>query len=317
MKITVLVPTYRRSQDLERCLIALQQQVRPVDEVLLTVRDTDSETWAFLASFRAEGLPLRTVTVTVPGVVAAMNLGFEASQGDIVAVTDDDAAPHPDWLKRIEAYFLADEMIGGVGGRDWVHQGETVETGSREVVGRIQWFGRLVSNHHLGVGASQEVDVLKGVNMSFRRAAIAELRCDERLKGTGAQVHFEVTFCLSVKERGWKLIYDPAIAVDHYVAQRFDEDGRESFSALAAVNIAHNETLVLLDHFSPIRRFVYLAWAVLVGTRMTPGFVQLLRLLPAEGSLAAQKYQACMQGRWQGWQTWNGARRNQLRRVYP
>jgi GT2 family glycosyltransferase len=317
MKITVLIPTYRRAQDLCRCLISLQQQTRLVDEVLLVVRNTDSETWTFLASFHAGNLPLRTVTVELPGVVAAMNLGFETAQGDIIAVTDDDAAPHPDWLERIEAHFLANDAIGGVGGRDWVYQGKTVETGSREVVGRIQWFGRLISNHHMGIGEPREVDVLKGVNMSFRRAAIAELRCDDRLKGTGAQVHFEVTFCLSVKERGWKLIYDPAIAVDHYVAQRFDEDGRENFSALAAVNIAHNETLVLLDHFSPIRRFVYLAWAVLVGTRMTPGFVQLLRLLPTEGSLAAQKYQACMQGRWQGWQTWNEARRNQLRRAYP
>jgi len=316
MKITVLVPTYRRAQDLRRCLTALQQQTRPVDEVLLVVRDTDSETWTFLASFPAGALPLRPVMVTVPGVVAAMNLGFETAQGDIIAVTDDDAAPHPDWLERIEAHFLANDTIGGVGGRDWVYQGEIVETGSRKVVGRIQWFGRLISNHHMGVGDSREVDVLKGVNMSFRRIAIAGLRCDDRLNGTGAQIHFEVTFCLSVKERGWQLIYDPAIAVDHYPAQRFDEDGREHFSAIAAANTAHNETLVLLDHFSPLRQAVYLVWAILVGTRLAPGFVQLLRFLPREGNLAVQKYQACMQGRWQGWQTWSKTRRNYLRKAY-
>lgn len=162
MKITVLIPTYRRTQDLCRCLSALQQQTRPVDEVLVVVRDTDSETWAFLASFHAGTLPLCTATVTVPGVVAAMNLGFETAQGDIIAVTDDDAAPHSDWLERIEAYFLADDRIGGVGGRDWVHQNGTVETDSRKVVGRIQWFGRLISNHHLG------------------RDAIADLQFDAR-----------------------------------------------------------------------------------------------------------------------------------------
>lgn len=317
MRITVLVPTYRRPKDLERCLVALQYQIRPADEILLVVRNTDDETHAFLKAFSFGTLPLRKVTVTVPGVVAAMNAGFGAAHGEIIAVTDDDAAPHPDWLKRIEAHFQANDQIGGVGGRDYVYLGTQLLDGAEPVVGKLQKFGRMVGNHHLGSGTTREVDLLKGVNMSFRKQAVSGLWCDVRLKGTGAQVHFEAALSLSVKQRGWKLIYDPAIAVDHYPAQRFDEDGRERFSAIAAVNTAHNETLVLLDYFSPMRRFVYLIWAVLVGTRLTPGFVQLLRFLPVEGTLAAQKYQACMQGRWQGWQTWNETRRNELRKAYP
>ena len=45
MKITVLIPTYRRPKDLGRCLEALQKQTRPADEVLVVVRNTDAETW--------------------------------------------------------------------------------------------------------------------------------------------------------------------------------------------------------------------------------------------------------------------------------
>jgi len=37
MTITVLIPTYRRPQDLARCLEALQKQTRLADEVLLVV----------------------------------------------------------------------------------------------------------------------------------------------------------------------------------------------------------------------------------------------------------------------------------------
>ena len=309
MKLTVLIPTYRRPTDLARCLEALHHQDRGADEILLVVRDTDQETWVFLESRQPEPLPLRIVTVTAPGVVAALNLGLEAAQGEIVSITDDDAAPHPDWLARIETHFLADDRLGGLGGRDYIYlngirQDQLPQPGSSPTVGRLQWFGRIVGNHHIGQGSARPVDILKGVNMSFRRAALANLRCEERLKGTGAQVHFEVALSLAVQRRGWKLLYDPAVAVDHFLSQRFDEDQRHTFNALACRNIAHNETFILLSHFSPLQRIVYILWALLVGVRGTPGLIQVLRFLPSEPGSILQRWFASLQGRWQGWQTW-------------
>jgi len=309
MKLTVLVPTYRRPDDLARCLLALQRQVRPADEILVTVRDIDTETWAFFSSFDTGSLPLKILTITVPGVVAAINAGFETAIGDIISVTDDDAVPHLDWLQRIEAHFQSEPRLGGLGGRDWMYmngrlQDATLHPGASDAIGKVNWFGRMVGNHHIGEGGSREVDILKGVNMSFRRSSLADLRCDERMKGTGAQVHFEVALSLSVKRRGWKLIYDPTVAVDHYPAQRFDEDQRHAFNAIAWSNKAHNETVGLLDHLSFPQKIIYLVWAFLVGTRDTFGIVQLLRFLPEDGKLSLLKWQASIQGRWQGWQTW-------------
>jgi cellulose synthase/poly-beta-1,6-N-acetylglucosamine synthase-like glycosyltransferase len=304
MKITVVIPTYCRSKDLEHCLEALKKQTRPADEVLLVVRDTDAETQTFLEAYNADLLPLRTAIVTVPGLVAALNRGLEAARGDILAITDDDAIPHPDWLEHLETQFLGDDRVGGVGGRDWVYHGTQLVEGSREVVGKVQWFGRMIGNHHLGIGAAREVDILKGVNMSFRRTAIATLRFEERLRGTGAQVHNEVAFCLALKKAGWKLIYDPAIAVDHYPAERFDEDRRNRFNSIALSNAVHNQTLALLNYLPPVRRTAFLLWAILVGTREAMGCLQWLRFLPSQGGLATQKLFASLRGRWQGCQTW-------------
>ncbi|MGF1934445.1 MAG: glycosyltransferase family 2 protein [Nostoc sp. ChiQUE02] len=301
MRNTVLIPTYRRPQDLSRCLLALQEQTKPVDQVIVVVRDTDAETWEFLAQFKADNLPLHTVKVTQPGVVAALNAGLAAVEGDIVSVTDDDAAPHADWLERIAAHFSFDSCIGGLGGRDWVHHGSKLEDESRLLVGRLQWFGRVIGNHHLGVGEPREVDILKGVNMSFRTQAIGQLRFDERMRGTGAQVHFEMAFTLALKRAGWKIIYDPNVAVDHYPAQRFDEDQRNNFNEIAFINLVHNETLVLLEHLSPLRRIVFLFWAVFVGTCDSLGLVQWLRFLPSQGQLAGKKLLASWRGRWQGY----------------
>lgn len=287
-----------------RCLRALQAQTKPVDQLIITVRDTDQQTWEFLEKFHSHHLPLQIVTVTKPGVVAALNAGLAAVNGDIVSITDDDAAPYPDWLEKIAAHFQSDGCIGAVGGRDWIHQSNKIEDGTCQVVGRVQWFGRVIGNHHLGVGKPREVDVLKGVNMSFRTQAIEKLKFDERMRGTGAQVHFEMAFTLTLKSAGWKIIYDPSVAVAHYPAQRFDEDQRASFNEIAFTNLVHNETLVLLEHLPLLRRIVFLIWAILIGTKDSFGIIQWLRFIPTQGILANQKLQASLQGRWEGWQTY-------------
>lgn len=305
MNISVLIPTYRRCKDLIRCLDALKQQTRPADEVLIVVRDADVETWEALTYYAAAPLPLKTITVTVPGQVAALNLGLKTATGDIISITDDDAAPFPHWLERIEYHFANDARVGGVGGRDWLYIGGTdLEEGSSAVVGRVQWFGRVVGRHNLGVGDPREVDVLKGANMSYRKEAIAHLRFNPQLLGSGAQVHNDLAFSLAVKRSGWTLIYDPTVEINHYQAKRFDEDQREQFNDVAFFNAVHNETVALLDFLPLHRQVIFLAWAFLVGTRKAFGFVQWCRFVPQEGPVAGQKWWASIRGRWAGLKTW-------------
>lgn len=312
MSITVVVPTYRRPQDLILCLEALKKQVRPADEVIVVVRDIDTETWEFLKTYNSYPLPLNTVKVNIPGQVAALNAGLEQASGDIISFTDDDAVPHSEWLTRIEAHFLSDSCIGGVGGRDWLYIGNKLIEGERQVVGKVQWFGRTIGEHHRGVGKPREVEILKGANMSYRRTAIGDLRFDCRLLGSGAEVHNDLAFALNIKKAGWKLIYDPLVEINHYQGERFDEDLRGQFNETAWLNEVHNDTLVLLEYLPPIRKVVYLVWTILIGTRKGFGLLQWLRFLPKEGKLAGKKWLVSMQGRWQGFLTWREGIENSL-----
>ncbi|VWC87745.1 glycosyl transferase family protein [Burkholderia lata] len=277
MKISVLVPTYRRPADLARCLLALQRQHRLPDEVIVVARPEDDATHERLADPAVGGaLPLRVVAVDVTGQVAALNKGLDSANGDIVAITDDDAAPHPDWLARIEAAFLSDPRVGAVGGRDWVHEKGRLLDESRELVGQLTLSGKIIGNHHLGVGGAREVDTLKGANMSYRRAAIGALRFDTRLRGAGAQAHNDTAFSMEVQRAGWKLLYDPAIAVDHFPAERFDDDRRDAASLNAISNGAYNLQLTLREHLPPLRREIAWWWWALIGTRVYPGFAHVL-----------------------------------------
>ncbi|MGF6599734.1 glycosyltransferase involved in cell wall biosynthesis [Paraburkholderia sp. GAS448] len=287
MKVSVLVPTFRRPADLARCMSALQRQQRAPDEVVVVVRPDDEATLACLHDPAVKGaLLLRIALVEVPGQVAALNRGLDVATGDVIAITDDDAAPRPDWAQRIASAFQADPRLGALGGRDWVHQRGRVLDGARPLVGKVRPSGRIIGNHHLGVGGAREVDLLKGANMSYRREAVRTIRFDNRLRGAGAQVHNDMAFSMSVKNAGWKLVYDPQVAVDHFPAERFDDDRRDAQTMQAVRNAAYNLHLILRDALPPVRREAAWWWYTLVGTRVYPGMAHALLALASRHSSA-------------------------------
>lgn len=262
--VAVVVPTYRRAALLERCLDGLASQRRPPEEIVVVRRREDDETARVLAT-RPE---VRAAVVTEPGTVAAMVAGVRATTAHVVAFTDDDAVPREDWLELLLAHF-ADSSVGGVGGRDVV-DGNGVPAEPARRVGEITAVGKLVGNHHVGAGAVREVEVLKGVNMAFRREALA---LPAGLRGDQTQPHFEVAASLWAVEAGWRLLYDPSIVVDHGRGPRFDAHDRDRPAASATRDTAYNLVASLLAARPQLawRRSLY---GLLVGDRTIPGLVR-------------------------------------------
>jgi cellulose synthase/poly-beta-1,6-N-acetylglucosamine synthase-like glycosyltransferase len=266
-EVTVVVPTYRRPDLLVKCLAGLQAQNCNPSTVIVVKREGDELTERCLSGT----LPLNPFVVSVEqsGQMAAMAGGLAASRTPLVAFTDDDAVPRPDWIERLIEPF-SNEEIGAVGGRDVVMADDLDNTkypASQELVGVVTPWGRLIGNHHIGVGPARYVDVLKGVNCMYRRIAIA---IPSNLRGSGAQVHNEVAIGLRAKSNGWKLLYDSEIIVDHYPGERFDVDSRSGPAKVATYDAAYNLTLSIgSEGFTPaLRRVVY---GLLVGDRALPG----------------------------------------------
>jgi glycosyltransferase involved in cell wall biosynthesis len=286
VRVSVVVPTYKRPESLACCLDALDRQERPADETIVVVRGEDLDSQAVV---RARGERVRLVEIHRPGVVAAMNAGIDASSGDVVALTDDDAAPHADWLARMVATYEGDRTVAAVGGRDQLYiAGERWSGGSACVVGTISRLGVITGNHHMGVGPARDVDVLKGVNLSVRGDLLREARIDERLRGVGTEHHWELALCLSLRARGLRVVYDPDIAVDHHPQPRID-DSRQ-FSPAESRDAAYNKTLAVLEYLPRSHRPLYLAWAFAVGTSAEPGLAQLLRALATRGAGAFSRF---------------------------
>jgi cellulose synthase/poly-beta-1,6-N-acetylglucosamine synthase-like glycosyltransferase len=305
--VTAIVPTYQRPERLGACLDGLRSQSRRADEVLVVVHDSDERTADLVGQFSRSWPELRRVRVERHGLVAALNCGLAAARGQIVAFTDDDAVPAVDWLDRIVATFEQDAAIAAVGGRDVIIEHgrvlDTPNTSEDPVVGHLQWFGRMLGNHHIGAGAPRDVDVLKGANMSFRRSAVARLGFDERLQGQGVQMHSELSICLPLRRMGLRVVYDPEIAVRHFPSPRMYGDQRGDLDSEAIFAAAHNEALQILDNLGAVRRLVYAAWGITIGKTDTPGLAVLGRDLLTRKPAAWSRFTAGQRGQAAAWKT--------------
>ena len=262
--VSVVVPTHFRADHLERCLDALDAQKEPPAEVIV-VRGPDDHEAARLLAERAG--PVIELVVEDPRVVGRLHAGAARAASPVVAFTDDDAAPQPDWIRRLVDHFT-DASIGAVGGRDVQPDARAPDAAE---VGRIKLGGRVVGHHSDGVGAARDVEHLRGVNMAYRRNL---LRFPVGLRGPGAQGFNELTMCLSVLEAGRRVVYDPELLVDHHLAPRFEHgDGDRAHGATAKrVDDAFNQSYTLLS-LRP-HRALRMLYVTLIGDRSTGGFAR-------------------------------------------
>jgi len=310
VKVTVAIPSYRRPEDLRRALEALTKQDRLADEVVIVARCDDGPTQDAARAFLSS-LPLKLEFVERPGMVEAVNRALDTATGDLIALTDDDAVPHGDWVGTIAKTFENEPDLAGLGGKDCILRNDgTWDEGAAPIVGAVRWYGRVFGYHHHGIGPMRDVDCLKGVNMAFRRTALGKLRIDDRLRGTGAQCHCDLKLCLELRAQGKRLAYDPSILVDHIPAPRYDEDQRGTFNAHAYENDIHNLTLALLEYLQPAGRMVLIPYALLIGGwNGYTGLLKGLILSPRIGvGRALQRTAASTRGVCAGLKTWRAGR---------
>lgn len=111
--VSVIVPHYRDVAALDRCLKALAVQTwpHPFEIVVADNNSPEGEAWVRDAiAGRA-----KLVVVTEKGAGPARNGGVAVSTGEILAFTDCDCVPEPQWLAEgLDALQSADFVGGGV-----------------------------------------------------------------------------------------------------------------------------------------------------------------------------------------------------------
>jgi glucosyl-dolichyl phosphate glucuronosyltransferase len=106
--ISVIVATRDRASLLKCTLEALCGQISPGCPVEILVADnasTDETRQVVQAAARESSIPVRYLTESRPGKSHALNTAVSHARGDLLAFTDDDVLPSPNWLAAYTRAF--------------------------------------------------------------------------------------------------------------------------------------------------------------------------------------------------------------------
>lgn len=300
MKITVLIPTWKRASLLKLALESIEKQSRKADEVVVVYQSVDKEAIEVIQSFKTR-LPLQDVLVKEPGVIYAENAGLSVIREGIVAFLDDDAEAPKDWLKIIDEHFFKDPNVGGVGGPDFIVRHHDPNYRKMvNVVGKILYYGKILGNHHHLTEKVMEVEVLKGVNMAFRRDLLELLDVNLQSKhNEGNGSHWELDLCFHVRSHGAKLIFDPSLDVQHH------SDHSHFIHDINLRNNSRNLTYVLLKNISGPQRFVVLFYLIIIGNSQVFGILKYCQSFLKQGpKVATLDYINSLKGFFMGLKLW-------------
>jgi GT2 family glycosyltransferase len=116
--ISVIIPTYSRSDLIGSCLDGLDRQSLSPLEVIVVDQSPDSLTRKAIEGRPQGPAPVRYLHSDRVGVSLARNIGVRTSRGSILAFTEDDAVPDSSWLESLAAALARTEPPAGlVGGR--------------------------------------------------------------------------------------------------------------------------------------------------------------------------------------------------------
>lgn len=223
MDVTVIVCTYNRAASLRDTLEALREQQVPPTlawEVVVVDNNSHDETGAVVREFAARGpMPVKYVFESRQGVSAARNAGIDHATGDIIAFTDDDVLPGPDWVAAILP-LLREHSADILGGRvlpRWPRPAPPWLSGSRTLLHALALMDHGTVERITPATRHPRVWTC---NVAIRREAIARVGSfDPGLGRRGAKLHGgeDTDFLSRALAHGVAVVYDPRLLVWHKI----------------------------------------------------------------------------------------------------
>jgi GT2 family glycosyltransferase len=112
---SIIIPTYDRPEELLACVQTLKQLDYPRDRFEIIIVDDGSRVPVNLSGHHnQDGITL--LRQNRAGPASARNMGAEKARGEVLAFTDDDCRPSPQWLRELTNAF-AHSPLSLIGGR--------------------------------------------------------------------------------------------------------------------------------------------------------------------------------------------------------
>lgn len=212
LRLSVIIPVYNGEDGIVQTLERLREQSLAADQFeVIVVNDGSSDR---TESVTRERHPwVRLVTVANGGSYQARNVGIRLARGDVLAFTDADCRPDPDWLAAgIEALRTTDaDLIAGAVITPVLRTDSALEAFDSHF-GIAQKFYA----EHLGFGATANLFVTR--------------RVFERVQGFDPQLRSggDKKFCDEAIKAGFRIQYAARAKIEHEVRKTLKENIKKS-----------------------------------------------------------------------------------------
>lgn len=118
ISVSVVIPMHNAKHTISECLLALDQQNKRPDEVIIVDNNSKDGSYEIVkqGSKSYTNLNIILSTQIKQGPAAARNTGISLASGKIIAFIDSDCIPNKDWIRNIKKIFHEDEDLDAVGG---------------------------------------------------------------------------------------------------------------------------------------------------------------------------------------------------------
>jgi len=245
--VSIVIPTYNRARELERCLRSLFALDYPAHRLeIIVVDDASTDDTLGMLQRMAQEAAARSLEMRVEhheqrqGVALSRNTGTRVAQHALIAYIDSDCVASPGWLRELAPAFQ-DKRVAAVGGMIRAYD-------RQELLGRYE---DVRSSLFMGMQPQQvrlegPLTYLPTANMLLRRAAW------QQLSGFAPMTHGEdVDFCRRLLKSDASIHYLPRGIVYH--------DYRTTLGAFLRIRAAYaSAEAPLLQRHPTARRILLL-----------------------------------------------------------
>jgi GT2 family glycosyltransferase len=303
MRISVIIPTYRRPKPLQDCVESILRGSRLPEEILIVGRRDDAETIDSIGRIMdiCDGrVIVQLAWVASPGHIPPIEAGARAASGDLLAIVDDDVIVTPEWLARLEPHF-SDPKVGVTGGRVLIPYVPIPRVKGKP--GCISWYGKVWGNIGAADGpAAFDVDSVMECNWMWRRELLSSLQFDDVLNFDDA-VMYGLDLTLQAKRRGYRVVFEPEALVYHHPAPRSPELDRQN-KGPRMFTYSRNCMYVVLKGTPSWKRPIFLAWSFLIGERAAWGAASLAFDVLTHGFGPQRHVTQALRGKLEGIRQW-------------
>ncbi|MDQ0025360.1 GT2 family glycosyltransferase/SAM-dependent methyltransferase/glycosyltransferase involved in cell wall biosynthesis/predicted nucleic acid-binding Zn-ribbon protein [Variovorax paradoxus] len=247
--ISVLVIVWNAAYFTLKCLRALEEEMKlpgtPPFEVIVFDNASSDETAQLLA--KVEGVKVVTSTTNL-GFLRGCNEGAAHASGEALLLLNSDAFVRPGALKAAWDCLHHSPDVGAVGAR------LVLTTGLLQEAGSIIWADASTQGYCRGMNVeadealfTRDVGYCSG---AFLLTPLKEWRALEGFDERFMPAYYEeVDYCLRLREKGLRVVYEPRACVDHF------EFGSESKSGDAIAQSVKNQKILRLRHARQLREF--------------------------------------------------------------